>query len=211
MLLAGVIFLLVYASNYRIDLPLFFSGFLLGYWGEWWGTTRGIWWYWNAATPPDYLPPLWGLGLLTVYHLSKLLLPLMQNDLPRLFRWGMIGSFFLLPMISLAYSWYKLMLVDWAGRLDFHFAAGLVVALILIVYRFDLRRDFLIYFSGTILGFLYEFLGTSIGEWAYITAEEPPIWIAPLWGLAAVAMVSLAEIITRSMEFGWSRIRKIWS
>ena len=207
LLLAVVITLLLYRSDYRTDLPLFLAGFLLGYWGEWWGTTRGVWWYWNGATPPDYLPPLWGLGLVTVYKLSQLLLPVIPEELPRALKGVMGSSFVLLPSIMLACSWGVLAVVDWRGRLDGNFLAGLVVAILLIVFRFDLRRDFVIYISGTLLGGLYEYLGTSMGEWAYITGETPPFWIAPLWGLASVAMVSLAHIIQNAVVKGWGRIK----
>ncbi len=64
--------LVFYHSDYRVDVPLFIAAYALGYWGEWWGTTRGVWTYWNHATPPDYLPPLWAIGLLTVTHLRTL-------------------------------------------------------------------------------------------------------------------------------------------
>ncbi|HEX7593219.1 MAG TPA: hypothetical protein VF429_03535, partial [Anaerolineae bacterium] len=67
--LAVVCALVLYRSDYRADVPLFIAAYALGYWGEWWGTTRGVWTYWNHATPPDYLPPLWAIGLLTVTHL----------------------------------------------------------------------------------------------------------------------------------------------
>ncbi len=48
--LGGVLFLLLFRSNYRSDLPLFAAGVLLGYWGEWWGTTRGV--YGRTGTAP---------------------------------------------------------------------------------------------------------------------------------------------------------------
>ena len=191
-LLGMVLFLLLFRSDYRTDLPLFVAGYALGYWGEWWGSTREIWTYWNGATPPDYLPPLWGLGLITVYRLSRLLYPLLPDELPSWARYFMAGSFVVLPLLAFAHSWPLLMSVEWCGRLDMHFFAGLVVAGYLILHRFDLRMDFIIYLCGACLGALYEYLGTSIGEWTYITREIPPLWIAPLWGLACVAMTNLA-------------------
>lgn len=207
LLLGGVVCLLLYQSDYRTDVPLFIAGWLLGYWGEWWGTTRGVWWYWNGAAPPDYLPPLWGLGLLTVYRLSQLLLRWFPKELPRGLRWVMGSCFVLLPLILLGRSWSLLGALGWRGWLDGHFFAGLIVAAALIVHGFDLRRDFLIYLSGTLLGGLYEYLGTTLGEWTYISGENPPLWIAPLWGLASVAMVSLSFVIGNFLRKGWGRIR----
>jgi hypothetical protein len=82
LILAGVLFLLLYRSDYRTDLPIFVAAVALGYWGEWWGTTRGLWTYWNGQTPPSYLPPLWGIGLLTVYRLHLMLIGLSKTAIP---------------------------------------------------------------------------------------------------------------------------------
>jgi hypothetical protein len=202
-------FLVLYRSDYRTDVALFLSGYLLGYWGEWWGTSRGVWTYWDGSTPPLYLPPLWGIGLLTVYRLSSLILPKLQPNPDRLIRWSMLASFLILPLLAFAHSWPSLVLVDWRGRLDYHFIAGILVAGVLILYRFDLRETFVFFICGTILGGTYEYLGTSWGEWRYITGEVPPLWIAPLWGFATVAMVKLARFGVRLpgllAGFGWGK------
>jgi hypothetical protein len=198
-----VLFLLLYRSDYRTDLPLFAAGLALGYWGEWWGTTRGVWTYWNGATPPDYLPPLWGLGLLTVYRLSELLAPALRRELPRVLRWVMLGSFAALPLIAFELSWPALAAVDWSGRLDEHFFAGLVTAALLLRYRFDLRQAFLLYACGMLLGGMYEYLGTASHEWTYITREVPPLWIVPLWGIATVAMTHLSLGLRDGLIRGW--------
>jgi len=203
-----VLFLLLYRSDYRTDITIFIAGFALGYWGEWWGTTRGVWQYWNGATPPDYLPPLWGIGVLTVYRLAMILNAALDRDLPRWVRWSMVASFVILPLVTLAYSAPVLAAVDWHGRLDAHFFAGIVVALVLLLYRFDLVRDFSIYICGTALGGLYEYFGTVFGEWTYITGETPPLWIAPLWGLACVAMIKLAGTVTMGMVWLFAQIRR---
>ena len=206
LLLAGVVLLLVYGSDYRRDVPLFAAGVLLGYWGEWWGTTRGVWTYWNGATPPVYLPPLWGLGLLSVERLSRLL----RRSLPELnTRAGRSVALALLALplaATLAHSWPRLVLVDWRGRLDLHFFAGLAAALYLVGRTLrdpqaGLRSVLAIYLCGMLLGGFYEYMGTSWGEWAYITAETPPLWIAPLWGYACVAMFQLAELLRAGLSW----------
>lgn len=193
LVLALVCALLLYRSDYRMDAPLFLAGILLGYWGEWWGTTRGVWTYWNGAQPPDYLPPLWGLGLITVFRLGSWLQSRLPGRPSRLARWVMGGSLVLIPFTAFAASWPQLLSVDWRGRLDGHFLAGIAAAGILLGYRFELTRVFSLFVCGTLLGGFYEALGTTLGEWVYITAETPPLWIAPLWGLAAAAMASLAR------------------
>jgi hypothetical protein len=201
-----VLFLLLYRSDFRSDAPLFLAGYSLGYWGEWWGTTRGLWTYWNGAMPPEYLPPLWGIGLLTVYRLSTLLT--FQNDLPPWARWSLRSSFVVLPFLAFLNSWPLLKSVDWRSRLDGHFFAGLIVAALLITYKFDLRRDVSIYLCGTLLGGMYEYFGTTFSEWTYITKEIPPFWIAPLWGFASVAMVRLAMILRQAVARGLQMVKK---
>ena len=197
LLLAMVLFFLLYRSDYRTDLPLFAAGLALGYWGEWWGTTRGVWTYWNGAAPPDYLPPLWGIGLLTVYRLSGFFWPVLERPLPRWLGWLIGASFPLLPLLAFTWSGPRLAAVEWQGRLDGHFFVGLAVGIGLVLWRFDLRRAFPLYICGMLLGGLYEYLGTSSREWTYITGEIPPIWIIPLWGLAAVAMDKLAFQVSK--------------
>jgi len=194
LILPGVLFLLLYRSDYRTDLPIFIAAVALGYWGEWWGTTRGLWTYWNGLTPPPYLPPLWGIGLLTVYRLRLLLVRRSKAE-PPASRWLKVASFVVLPGLALANSWPLLVQVDWTAALDAHFYAGLLIAGGLILFRFDLNEIFWLYLCGTVLGGTYEYLGTSWGEWRYTTGEVPPLWIAPLWGLASVAMVKLGALI----------------
>lgn len=206
-----VIFLLLYRSDWRSDILLFAAGLALGYWGEWWGTTRGVWTYWNGAMPPDYLPPLWGLGLLTVYRLSHILEPALPRHLPRWLEGVMLSSFGILPILGIGFSWSTLVAVDWHGRLDGHFLAGLVTAAVLLFFRFELRQAFLLYVCGMLLGGMYEYLGTVSREWVYITHEVPPLWIIPLWGVACVAMTHLSlgfrEAINQSWQWITSRMR----
>jgi len=199
LVLVVILWLLYYRSDWRVDLPIFLAGLALGYWGEWWGTTREVWTYWNGATPPVYLPPLWGIGVLTAYRFHGLLLLLFKRDPPAWVRWSMIALFFLLPLLTFAHSWPLLAAVDWRGRLDVHFFAGLVLAVSMVLYHFELRQTFLLYLCGTLLGGFYETMGTSWGEWTYITGEVPPWWIAPLWGYAVVAMVRLAEVARKQL------------
>ena len=163
-ILCIVVFFLLYHSDYRTDIPLFIAGIILGYWGEWWGTTHGIWTYWNGATPPDYLPPLWGIGLLTVYRFGMIIKLLFERKLPNLIRGIIVSSFFVIPVWAFARNLPVLTTVDWSNCLDIHFVVGFLIVVILILYRFELRRDLPLYLCDTLLGGLYEFLGTSMGE-----------------------------------------------
>ncbi len=188
----GLIFI---NSDYRIDLPVFASAVILGFWGEWWGTSRGFWTYWNNATPPIYLPPLWGIGVLTVLHFKELIFPWLERNIPEwVWRVGSF-SFICLPVLGFAYSERLLADVNWIYKLDWHFIAGCVLAGFLVIYRANWKETLLLYLCGTTIGGMYEYLGTSWGEWSYFTGEIPPWWIAPLWGYATVAMTKLPWLI----------------
>jgi hypothetical protein len=150
--------------------------------------------------PPDYLPPLWGLGLVTAYRLSGFWQAALDHPLPRWLSRCLTASFIVLPLAGVLVSLPALSRVDWSGRLDFHFFAGLLVGAALVVYRFDLRRAFPLYVCGMLLGGLYEYLGTTFGEWSYLTGDQPPLWIVPLWGIVCVAMSNLAELVRQVIE-----------
>lgn len=208
LLLAFIVGLLLFRSDYRWDVPLFLSGWLLGYWGEWWGTTRGVWQYWDGAMPPAYLPPLWGIGLLTTYRLGGLLKERLPKR-PGLWLRNSILVFLFVPLpVTLLLSWDRLAVVDWKGVIDIHLIAGILVACSLILLDFDLLQVFVFYICGMLLGGLYETLGTQWGEWRYITGETPPLWIVPLWGFAAVAMVKLASGLKNFVVSGFKKVSR---
>ncbi len=187
-------------SDVRIDLPVFAAAVTLGYWGEWWGTTRGFWTYWNHATPPIYLPPLWGIGVLTVIHFKASIFPWLEQHISD--GWWKVGnfSFVILPVLGFAHSWQLLTTVDWPHRLDWHFVAGCIIAITLVLFRANWKESLLLFLCGALIGGMYEYLGTSWGEWAYFTGEIPPWWIAPLWGYATVAMTKLPVLINFAFE-----------
>ena len=215
--LAIVVALVLYASDWRNDVSLFIAAYALGYWGEWWGTTRGVWTYSNGQMPPDYLPPLWAIGLLTVTHLRKLVMGRgLTRTAPRTDEKNLsalvrarsgpspilkLGLLIIMPILAFAISAPQLISADWSGKLDVMLILGIVVGSVLIAYQFNLDEAFELYVCGMILGGTYEWLGTTMREWTYITHEVPPLWIIPLWGLACVAMVNLARIIKRPLGF----------
>ncbi|MBN1535972.1 MAG: hypothetical protein JW908_04520 [Anaerolineales bacterium] len=200
LILAIVCGLIFVKSNHRIDLPIFTAAVILGFWGEWWGTSRGFWTYWNNATPPLYLPPLWGIGVITVYHFKSLIFPWLEQHIPESIWKGASLLFIILPVWGFAHSWSALTGSDWPSRLDWHFAAGCLVGVVLIFFPVNWKETLLLYVCGTLIGGAYEYLGTSWGEWVYFTHEIPPWWIAPLWGYATVAMTKLPRFISRAIR-----------
>ena len=182
-------------SNYRNDVPLFLSAFVLAYWGEWWGTTRGVWAYYGRETPPLYVVFTWGVCLLTVYHLDLLLRGGERKREGKHGSWIQKLSLFALPAIGLVLTWEGIIKIDWMKVVDIHAIAGVLVACFLILKDFDWNETFWIFISGTLLGGLYEYLGTATGNWQYAIGEGMPILIAPLWGMACVAMVKLGFLV----------------
>jgi len=187
--------LVLIKSNFKYDIPLYLSAILLAYWGEWWGTSRGVWSYPYTPGVPAYVFMTWGVCLLNVYHLYLIVRRLEGEKERRLWSWVKILSVFALPVTGLAITWTGIVRIDWTRAADVHFFGGIVVCALLILKNFDLNETFWIFFCGTLLGALYEYCGTSMGNWSYATGEGMPLIIAPLWGLACVGMIKLGFFV----------------
>jgi len=186
-----LVYLLLIKSNFKYDIPLFLSALLLAYWGEWWGTSRGVWSYPNRGGVPTYVILTWGICVLTVYHLYLIVRRIEGEKERKLWSWIKGLSLFALPVIGLGLTWKGIVRVDWTKAVDVHFIGGIVVCGLLILKNFDLNETFWIFVCGTLLGALYEYCGTATGNWSYATGEGMPLIIAPLWGLACVGMIKL--------------------
>ena len=189
------VFLTLVKSNFRNDVPLFLSAFVLAYWGEWWGTTRGVWSYSCGESPPLYVVFTWGVCLLTVYHLYLILRGRQRKREDQHVTWIQKLSLFALPAIGLLLTWKGILQVDWTKAMDIHVISGILVGSFLILRHFDWDETFWIFLCGTLLGGLYEYMGTATENWKYATGEGMPILIAPLWGMACVAMVKLGFLV----------------
>ena len=185
-------------SDVRDDLPLFIAAIILGFWGEWWGTSQGVWSYYGKQTPPIYIIFFWGIGLLTVYHLHLLTSRLSRKLLPKEKIPGtpiLLLAMALLLLAGFVLTWKGIVRVDWLKYLDIHFILAGIVTAFLLIHNFDAHETFSIFLSGTLLGGIYEYAGTAIGGWTYITGQGIPLVIAPLWGIACVAMIKLGFLI----------------
>ncbi len=190
-----LVFLTLVKSNFRNDIPLFLSACLLAYWGEWWGTHSGIWAYFGTNSLPSYVVITWGVCLLTVFHLHLLLRGKEDRKSGKYLPWIQKLSLLALPFIALALTWKGLVHINWMKVVDFHMIAGTCFACFVIFKNFDLNETFWIFISGTLLGGLYEYMGTAMGNWKYATGQGMPLLIAPLWGLACVVMVKLGTFV----------------
>jgi hypothetical protein len=68
---------------------------------------------------------------------------------------------------------------------------------VLVLWRWHTRSDLFIYGVGFVLGPGAEAVAIHFGAWAY---AKPwllvPLWLPPVWGIAAVVMRRLAETLT---------------
>ena len=205
----GIAFLIVYKSDFRTDIPLFLSAFVLGYWGEWWGTTRGVWTYVTKETPPINVIFFWGVCLLAVYHLHLVFRGNREKMVDKRAAKIMMVTLFVLPLIGLALTWKGIVRVDWFKVVDVHPIAATLLCLVLILRDFELRETFWIFVCGTFIGGFLEHYSTAAGGYRYITGEGIPLLIAPLWGIACVAMVKLGVLIRSGFLRSFSLLKRL--
>ncbi len=185
-------------SDFRTDVPMYLSAFGLAYWLEWWGTTRGVWTYSGNRTPP--LPEifLWGVCLLSVFHVSLLLGGKSGQKGGKSVKRLMVLALAVLPLIGLVLTWKFIISVNWMKYFDLHSVVAVVFASILIIKDFDLKESFLTFVAGTFLGGLLESLGTASGRYAYLSGQGAPLLVGPIWGLICVVMVRFGHEIRKA-------------
>jgi hypothetical protein len=181
--------LVLVKSDFRTDIPMYASAFGLAYWLEWWGTTRGVWTYSGNRTPPINEIFLWGICLLSVYHVSLLFQGKGERGPGKTTTRLMIAVLVALPLIGLALTWKFIVSVNWMRYFDLHSVAAVVFAAVLLLKDFRLRESFPVFVAGTFLGGLLETLGTASGRYAYLTGEGAPLLVGPIWGVTCVVMV----------------------
>lgn len=199
LLWAGIILTLVVLtlirSDFRTDIPMYLSAFALAYWLEWWGTTRGVWTYTGDQKPPLGEIFLWGICLLSVYHVNLVFLGKGETEKERgkgsCWTWFMVLALFVLPLIGLVLTWKFIISVNWMNYFDCHSVAAVVLASFLILKDFELGETFWVFVGGTFLGGLLETLGTASGRYAYLSGQGAPLMVGPIWGVTCVVMVKL--------------------
>jgi len=197
-----VLTLILIKSDVRDDLPLFAAALILGFWGEWWGTTQGLWTYYTRQTPPVGIVFMWGVGLLTVYHLHLFISRILPAFIPKQklpVTPIKLAIIVLLLLAGFALTWKGIVKINWLQHVDIHFVLAGMVTGFLFFRNFDTNETFSIFLCGTLLGGLYEYCGTSIGGWSYATGQGLPLVIAPLWGIACVAMIKLGFLIKQGV------------
>lgn len=130
--------------------------------------------------------------------------------MPPLIRWTrsstILLSGFFLTVLLIIYLWWPLAdellgTIDWRGPwwlyMDWLLVGVFLFMSSTIVARADLRTDGLIVLVATVGGLVIEAWGTQTNLWHYYTSERPPLWIAPAWPIATLAI----DRITRALNF----------
>lgn len=205
----GMTLLLGWRVRPRHDLVLATSAFAGGFMIEWWGTTTELWTYFTFERPPLWIIPAWPVAALATDRLTTLADRLVTRLLrrneatpltgpattgdrtPTRALWplrlacvGVLALFivamirFMLPAISITSS--RIVIVVMVG--------------IALTTR-NAKRDLLLFFAGTALGWLLEYWGTTRECWTYYTQQTPPLETAFAHGFASVAFGRAAGVL----------------
>lgn len=202
-----IAFLSLYKSDFRTDVPLFLSAFLLAYWLEWWGTTRGVWTYLSKATPPIGVIFFWGICLVAVYHLHLVFRRKAEKKEGQRLTWRKMLALCVVPGIALVFAWKGFLQLDWAKHFDLHSVAAILLGGFLILNRFDPMETLWIFLVAAGLGGLLESLATAGGSYRYVTGEGMPLFVPLAWGMICVAMVKLGYLVQEALRRGISLVK----
>lgn len=200
----GIVFITLYRSDFRRDVPLFVSAFLLGYWLEWWGTTRGVWTYASKETPPMGVVFFWGICLVAVYHFHLVFRRGRQKEEEKILTWPKMLVLSAVLGIAVIFAWKGFSQLDRTKHFDIHSIAAIALGGFLILRGFDPIETLLIFLIGAGLGGLLESLATAAGSYRYVTGQGIPLFVAPFWGMTCVVMVKLAYLIRDGVHRGIS-------
>lgn len=195
-----IVLLTLYKSDFRMDIPLFVSAFVLGYWLEWWGTTRGVWTYSSKETPPIGVVFFWGICLVAVYHFHLVFRGKRQKREGKNLTWPKMLVLCVVLGVALAFAWKGFAQLDRTKHFDIHSVAAIVVGGFLILRGFDPIETLLVFLIGGGLGGLLEYLATAAGTYRYVTGQGIPQFVAPFWGMTCVVMVKLAYLIRAGLR-----------
>ena len=201
-----IVFFTLYKSDFRTDVPLFLSAFVLGYWLEWWGTTRGVWTYASKETPPVGVVFFWGICLVAVYHFHLVFRRRRQKGQEKVLTWPKMLVLGAVLGIAVVFAWKGFAQLDRTKHFDVHSIVAIIVGGLLILKGFDPIETLWIFLIGAGLGGLLESLATEAGTYRYVTGQGIPLFVAPFWGMTCVVMVKLAYLIRDGVQRGLSLV-----
>ena len=166
-------------ADLRVDGLIVLVGMCGGLVIESWGTQTNLWHYYTAERPPLWIIPAWPIASLSIDRITRSLRWLttqVDESIFRVLYWLTFLGF------------YALMLVFVAPTFDKSYTlAALGICALMILTPPDKRMAFLVFVSGSALGYFLERWGTTRECWTYYTHQTPPVFAVFAHGMAAVA------------------------
>ncbi len=219
---AAMTLLIMARADLRTDALIVFVATIGGLVIEAWGTQTNLWFYFTAERPPLWIVPAWPIATLSIDRLTRLLNWAVDQagrrakNRPRLARFlekaGKLVNFKSLYWLTFI-GFYALMLSFVAPTFDKAFTLGsLLLCAVLILTPTDQRMAFLVFLSGSSLGYFLELWGTTRQCWTYYTYQTPPLFAVLAHGMAAVAFwragLLVKSIWKKASEILLARIKR---
>lgn len=177
-------------ADLKTDGLIIFVGLCGGLVIESWGTQTNLWHYYTAERPPLWIIPAWPIASLSIdritrsldYLTTRLVDACGKNPsleiIGKSLYWFSFGGFYILMLWFVAPTFEKS-----------YTSAALVICagMILTPPRCAMRKAFLVFASGSALGYFLERWGTTRECWTYYTNQTPPLFAVLAHGMAAVA------------------------
>jgi len=168
--------LLCWGIEPRRDLIRAAVGFGGGLYIEAWGTQTEIWTYFTDERPPLWILPAWPVAAIAIDRLSRALDIVWPAKKLDWLWWALLPAF--VPLMTL-FVW---------PHADHSFTQlSIVLMVVVLLWRGDVRQDLTLMVAGAGLGIFLEYWGTSRYCWTYYTKEIPPIQAVLAHGFASVA------------------------
>lgn len=167
----------------RRDLPLAGVAFVGGAMIETWGTRSGLWTYFTHECPPLFILPAWPVAALATERITHIFGHLVEKVPLKLGR-APIRALHAAALIA-----FCMFLWTWTSPGRSHpttTIAYVLVAITCLTGRTP-REDLLRFVTGSILGALLEYWGTTRFCWTYWDHKTPPLPAVLSHGFATVA------------------------
>lgn len=201
---AVMLALLTLGADWRKDIPIMAVALLGGLLIESWGTQTELWIYYtelpphsDPSRPPWWIIPAWPISSLAINRLYFIFDALAVKARPKFF----IAAYWTF-CIAFAVIFFRFTFHTWPLLWTKLFT--LFMFIVLLFPKADYRKDFLILFAGTALGYFLERWGTTRECWIYYTQETPPLMAAPAHGIASLGF----SRGVRALDFLWIRLKK---
>jgi len=184
---------IVAKADLRRDAKIVLVGMVGGLAIEGWGTQTNLWFYYTQERPPLWIIPAWPIASLTIDRLTRLLSRCLPKTSARFYRtiyWLTFGAFYVLMLVFVFPTLHQSLT-----------GLSLLLCALVILSEKEYRIAWLIFISGSGLGYFLELWGTTRLCWTYYTYQTPPFFAVLAHGMAAVVFWRagrLAKVVMNS-------------